>query len=148
MTTIGASVDRSDVYKVIDGERDYQDSMWNADTTASKGLHTPGEFLLMMEHYIAEARRAYCSAGEPQATTKMLDRMRCVTGLGIACFEQNGVPARGEAQSVTVAYNKLVEHLKSAPTEAPYNVLAEACVRLPDDRMLSTPPLIRPEDQT
>jgi hypothetical protein len=122
-------MDRADVYKVIDGERNYQDATWNENTTASNGVHTPAEFLLIMEHYMSEARRMYCTASEPGATDRMLDRMRCVVGLGIACFEQNGVPVRGEVASFMKHYNKMIEHVRGNP-------------------ITETPPLIRPEDQT
>jgi len=30
---------RADVYKLIDGERDYQDEKWNTNTTMSGGHH-------------------------------------------------------------------------------------------------------------
>ena len=47
---------RQDVYKLIDGERDYQDSRWNESTTASKGLHSPEEWFMYIENYVNEAK--------------------------------------------------------------------------------------------
>ena len=38
---------RADVYKLIDGERDYQDEKWNTNTTMSGGHHyTPEAFFV------------------------------------------------------------------------------------------------------
>lgn len=83
---------REEVYAVVDGERDYQDSL--AATSETDGYHTVSEFILYMEDYIAEARNVASRTWGPDATTKSLDIIRKVTALGVACMEQNGVVAR------------------------------------------------------
>lgn len=87
-------MERKDVYVVLDGERDYQDSRWNADTTVTEGKHSVAEFALFMDDYLREARTQLSRNGEPEASQMALDTLRKVVGMGIACFEQHGVPAR------------------------------------------------------
>lgn len=76
---------RKDVYRVIDGERDYQDKKWIGHR------HTPGEYLLYIEHHAQKARE--------RGTTEhgdygLLEEMRKIATLCVACFEENGVPSR------------------------------------------------------
>ena len=85
-------VNREEVYRAIDGERDYQATRWNADTTPSEGKHTPSEFLLYMEHYLMKCREL--ASTTPEGNTEVLDFIRKVTALGVACMEQNGAPQR------------------------------------------------------
>ena len=85
---------REDVYKLIDGERDFQDLRWNASTTISGGIHTPDEWVLYMEDYLAEARK-YCSresanTGRPKA----MEIIRKVTAMGVCAMEQNDTAPR------------------------------------------------------
>ncbi len=83
---------RTEVYDAIDSERAYQDSRWNGDTTESCGKHTATEFILYMEHYLAKARALASTTveGDPE----VLDAVRKVTALGVACMEGNGAPRR------------------------------------------------------
>ncbi len=92
---------REDVYKAVDGERDYQQKWEDAD---SKGKHETGAFILFMEHYLKEARRLESTLenggnnrriadGSP-GPEGSLDFVRKVTALGVACMEQNGAPER------------------------------------------------------
>ena len=83
---------REEVYAAIDSERDYQDSRWNADTTPSEGRHTASEFILYMEHYLMRAREIAATSAE--GNPEVLDWVRKVTTLGVACLEQNGAPHR------------------------------------------------------
>jgi len=95
---------RKDVYKAIDGERDYQQKWEDAE---SKGKHETGAFILFMEHYLKEARRlestlenggngvpASHHLGRDVRPEGSLDFVRKVTALGVACMEQNGAPQR------------------------------------------------------
>jgi hypothetical protein len=91
---------RADVYKAIDGEREYQQKWEDAE---SKGKHETGAFILFMEHYLKEARRLESTlenggngvvslvGGRQEGS---LDFVRKVTALGVACMEQNGAPER------------------------------------------------------
>ena len=36
----------------IQSERDYQEKMWNEDTTESAGFHSESEFLVFMQDYL------------------------------------------------------------------------------------------------
>lgn len=86
---------RSEVYKSIDYEREYQ-NIWNAAKCG--GLHETGVFILLMEHYLAEARalestRENGNNGNGPGEGS-LDFVRKVTALGVACMEQNGAPRR------------------------------------------------------
>lgn len=87
---------RAEVYEAIDSERDYQDDRWNADTTSSEGRHTASEYILYMEHYLQEARRLASTTAEDNRT--VLDFVRKVTALGVACMEDNGAPFRLEPE--------------------------------------------------
>ena len=87
---------RAEVYKCIDGERDYQEMriVRDGSTTLTEGPHTPEEFLLYMEHYMHLAREKASTVWGPKAKTEILDVLRKVTALGVACMEANGVVAR------------------------------------------------------
>jgi hypothetical protein len=88
---------RADVYGAIDSERDYQDMRIERDgsTSAGEHYHTPEEYLLYMEHYMLEARRIASTTWGPAAKPAILDVLRKVTALGVACMEDNGAPRRG-----------------------------------------------------
>ncbi len=94
---------RADVYKAIDGERDYQEKWEKAE---SEGIHETGAFILFMEYYLQEARRLESTLEnggngmlKPQGAEGSLDFVRKVTALGVACMEQNGAPPRGKVDS-------------------------------------------------
>ena len=79
---------REDVYKVLDGERDYQDSKWGVQTDQGKRTEN---FIVYMQAYLNQAVNDITfNKGDEKA----LDTLRKVVGLGIACFEINGVPKR------------------------------------------------------
>jgi hypothetical protein len=89
---------RADVYKAIDGEREYQQKWEDAE---SKGKHETGAFILFMEHYLKEARRLESTLEnggnvnwKVNGKEGSLDFVRKVTALGVACMEQNGAPER------------------------------------------------------
>jgi hypothetical protein len=92
---------RADVYKAIDGEREYQQKWEDAE---SKGIHETGAFILFMEHYLQEARRLESTLENGGNGRRIddglpgpegsLDFVRKVTALGVACMEQNGAPER------------------------------------------------------
>ena len=79
---------REDVYKLIDGERDYQDEKWNTDTTMSGGHHyTPEEWITYMEDYLAEAKHFLSREKHETAYPKAMANIRKVTALGVAAME-------------------------------------------------------------
>lgn len=89
--------DRSAVYAALDSERNYQLKRWGLDDEnqppsldgMEEPAHTPDEFLLYMEHYMHEAR--VLASTTPEGNPGVLDMMRKVVALGIACFEQHGI---------------------------------------------------------
>ena len=87
-------MDRSEVYKLIDGERAYQDSLWNGETTSSGGLHTPEEWIAYMEDYLLEAKHIVSREARQTAYPKAMAVIRKVTAMGVIAMEQNDTPAR------------------------------------------------------
>ncbi len=85
---------RAEVYAAIDGEREYQDRRWNADTTTSEGKHSLEEWIVYMEDYLAEAKHILSRTAWQDGQSKALDAIRKVTALGVACMEQHGAPQR------------------------------------------------------
>jgi len=83
-------MERKQVYAVLDGERDYQNSL-NPDW-CHKGKPTIEAELLMMEEYLKRARTSWVTKyGD---TSAGLAEMRSVVAIGIRCFENYGVPER------------------------------------------------------
>ena len=76
------------------GERAYQDQKWNEDTTASGGRHSPAEWLLYIEDYVREAKQFTSRNPNPQADVFVLNAMRKIAAMAVACQEQNGVYTR------------------------------------------------------
>ena len=85
---------REDVYKLIDGEREYQNSKWNPDTTTSGGQHTPCDWLVYIQDYLTEAIHMASRNPDPQATTMVMNNIRKITAMGVAAMEQNETPPR------------------------------------------------------
>lgn len=85
---------REEVYKAIDGEREYQSKVWNENTTTTSGIHSVTEFILYMQDYLTEAQHVVTRNTEPHASDSALHIIRKVTAMGVACMEQNGVMSR------------------------------------------------------
>ena len=93
---------RADVYEAIDGERAYQDKLWNLDTTSSAGRHETAAFLTYMRVYLNRADLLSSTLADNEVAPEDhefagecdLDFVRKVTALGIACMEQHGAPQR------------------------------------------------------
>lgn len=84
---------RKEVYAAIDTERKYQDSLWPQDgrPDAPNPL-TIGEFVLLMDAYLADAKDAWRKEKKPEMKT--LDIVRKVAGIAVNCMEQHGAPHR------------------------------------------------------
>jgi len=89
----GLKMERKEVYKRIDGERDYQDKAWVARRTADgtpdeeKGV---AEWITYIEHHLREAKNAVYYLDTNQA----LAEIRKVTALGVRAMEIHGCPER------------------------------------------------------
>ena len=85
---------REEVYSLIDGERDYQDSVWNENTTSTGGKHSVTEYLTFMQSYLHEATMYVSRNPEPQGSRQASHTIRKIAAMGVACMEQNGAPKR------------------------------------------------------
>ena len=91
--TNGLKMKRSDVYKRIDGERDYQDATWVARRTADG---TPdeekpvAEWINYIEYHLSKAKERVYHLD----TEGALAEIRKVTALGVRTMEIHGCPAR------------------------------------------------------
>lgn len=81
-------MERKEIYSIIDGEREYQDSRWS-DSDIQK--HEIASYILYMEHHLSLAR-LIASTVTPE--TDALDHLRKVVALGVRCFEVHGCPER------------------------------------------------------
>lgn len=87
---------REEVYKLIDGEREYQDAKWDAQrATAGEPLRkdygVAEAWILWMEEWLSYARKA---AANNIDKTEALEMVRKATALGVACMEYHDTPAR------------------------------------------------------
>ena len=90
-----AVLTRQEVYSLIDGERTYQDSRWQSDTTENGiHFHTPEEWIMYMEDYLAEAKHVLSRNAAPKCYPTAMAIIRKVTAMGVCAIEQNGSPAR------------------------------------------------------
>jgi hypothetical protein len=84
---------REDVYRAIDSERDYQDSMWSdtaSDGEPGEGERSRDEFALYIAAYTADLVQTCKNFNETEKT----EIMRKIAGLCVACMEQHGVNNR------------------------------------------------------
>ena len=79
---------RSLIYEVINGERDFQDEKWG---TPQEHPHSIYEWIGIMEQELKEAKEAFFSH---PADRLMLDEVRQVVAVGVACMEQHGFTKR------------------------------------------------------
>jgi hypothetical protein len=77
---------RQEVYKIIDGERFYQDSKWED----LDKINNVSDFMIYMQNYLNKAM----VANNPVQNRESLDNLRKVVSIGIGCFEKFGVPER------------------------------------------------------
>jgi hypothetical protein len=89
---------RNEVFSAINNEREYQEVIWCEATTPTKGLHTPTEYLVYINHYQRKAEVAASTMPDPDASVAILDNLRKVAALAVACMEQNGVVWRDPDQ--------------------------------------------------
>ena len=77
---------REEVYKLIDGEREYQDKRWDPQ---EHGNHTPEEWVLYMEDYLLEAKHLLSRDDLFICRPKAMEIIRKVTAMGVCAMEQN-----------------------------------------------------------
>lgn len=81
-------MDRSNVYKLIDGEREYQNS--RPPRPKSDSETSVAEWLNYMQHHMLVATEAVYFLDEQEA----LESIRKIAALAVACMEHNDTPAR------------------------------------------------------
>jgi len=80
---------REEVYRVIDGERDYQDSLGSDRTDGSQ--HTTGDYLTMLDSYVRKAKDAWTNK---PGNTAALNEIRKCAAIAVRCMEEHGAPKR------------------------------------------------------
>ena len=83
-------MEREDVYKLIDGEREYQNERWKNDIMPSGTW----EWIVYMEDYLAEAKHILSRQEAPECYPAAMAIIRKVTAMGVAAMEQIKTPAR------------------------------------------------------
>lgn len=84
----------ADVIQAIKNERDYQDRKWGS---IEEHPHTVGEWLLICESELQEAKEAWCKGrGDEGALLELLQ----VIAVGAACLQQHGIVEREPARPV------------------------------------------------
>lgn len=81
---------RSEVYAVIDGEREYQEIVVGNKYGVGK-IHPVAAEILMIETYAARARVVWTDNKGDEAALAMV---RKVAALAVRCLEHHGAPAR------------------------------------------------------
>ena len=82
-------MNRNDVYKLIDGERDYQDNLPPDRTDGRK--QSVGEYVVMLFYYLTKAVEAWTmSAGDKEA----LKNIRKIAGICVHCMEEHDTEPR------------------------------------------------------
>ena len=89
----GIKMERTEVYKRLDTERDYQDLRWSPrreknDTPDEE--KPPAEWINYIEHHVTEAKREVYFLNDEEA----LAHVRKVAALAVRCLELHGCPER------------------------------------------------------
>lgn len=88
--------ERSAVYTAIDSEREYQDEKWRENAGLVEG-QPPRELageLLMIEEYVARARKAWTDTPREQEAAVVTDIIRKIAGIAVRAMENHGAPGR------------------------------------------------------
>jgi hypothetical protein len=78
---------REEVYRAIDGERDYQESRWERP----KHNHSATEYLVYINHYV---QKAFAAVSTEDGEGSALPNLRKIAALAVAAMEERGVVAR------------------------------------------------------
>jgi len=77
------------IYAAISGELDYQTRKWGSVT---EHPHTVGEWLLIVEEELSEAKHAWVKGHDDDALRELLQ----VAAVAVSCMVQHGVVEREE----------------------------------------------------
>lgn len=91
-------MDRKEVYKAIDTERDYQDKLWSGTKSSRQPSGAPNsmertidEFGLYVTRYAMKLIEVCGTSDYPE---EKLDLFRKIAALCVACGEEHGMPER------------------------------------------------------
>jgi hypothetical protein len=84
---------RDEVYRLIDGERDYQDKFYKHPVIIGEKEHSPEEWLMYMEDYIGEAKHLL-SRGKGPVNVQAMSNIRKIAALAVAAMEEHDTPER------------------------------------------------------
>ena len=84
---------RSDVYLVIDGEREYQDTHRFHDPM--QPMLTTGDYITMMRAYTDKLPAAW-AFNPGVAPEDVLHNMRKIAAIAVQCMEVHGAPSRSD----------------------------------------------------
>lgn len=82
-------MERTKVYELVDGERNYQDKQWGG--RPHDDMTSVGDFLVFMEQYLHRAKEKLTTE---TGIEPAMDMIRKVTALGVAAMETHGAPER------------------------------------------------------
>lgn len=80
---------RAEVYKVIDGEREYQNNLGGSRTDGSP--KSVGDYIMMLDYYLSHAKEAWVN--NPGIKMAMHD-VRKIAAIAVRCMEEHGAPPR------------------------------------------------------
>jgi len=83
-------INNDNVLESLCSERQYQENIWNKDTTESGGLHPTSDFLVFMQEYLSTAIKTVSRNGEPEASMLAAHDLRKITAMALASSEKNG----------------------------------------------------------
>lgn len=95
---------REEIYKAIDGEREYQEGWRDPLLTTSGGDHSIQEFLTYIESYTREAIEVGCRRPDPAAIEHGLHALRKIAALAVSAMEQHGVRYRASSDDLKVRH--------------------------------------------
>jgi len=85
---------RTEVYKLIDGERDYQDKKWGSESNSRHSNHSIEEWLMYIEDYLNEAKHILTREFYNECDQKSMNIMRKIAAMAVCAIEQHGADAR------------------------------------------------------
>lgn len=88
--------DQFEVFDAVAAERRYQDRKWGSIT---EHPHSLGDWLLILEGEVKEAKAAWLKLGTPATLLEVLQ----VAAVGVACLEDHGIVRRPDGASVVDA---------------------------------------------
>jgi len=85
---------RSEVYAVIDGEREYQENLPPNRSEDAKRTRMVSEYLTMLDHYVRHAQDAWTLRAGIEEPMK---DMRKIAALAVRCMEEWGAIPREQS---------------------------------------------------